>query len=195
MQHVRSTPFLVTVFLLTAATGCAKSSSNADSAAGRADTTASAGAVSTTPAVGTSTGASGTSTGTAANSADAGVMLDPNSATKEQLAAAPGMTAPGADALIAGRPYATMVAVDQALAKQISDSAARKKIYAVVWKPIDPTTASDAEILLIPGVGPRMLHEFKEYRPWKSTEQFRREIGKYVDKGELARLEKYIRIK
>jgi hypothetical protein len=37
-----------------------------------------------------------------------------------------------------------------------------------------------------------MLHEFKEYRPYKSIEQFRREIGKYVDKTELARLERYV---
>ena len=61
--------------------------------------------------------------------------------------------------------------------------------------PVNINTASDAEILKIPGVGPRMLREFKEYRPWTSIEQFRREIGKYVDKAEVARLEKYIVIK
>ncbi|HEV7838372.1 MAG TPA: hypothetical protein VGO75_09940 [Gemmatimonadaceae bacterium] len=61
--------------------------------------------------------------------------------------------------------------------------------------PVNINTASDAEILKIPGVGPRMLREFKEYRPWTSLAQFRREIGKYVDKAEVARLEKYIVIK
>jgi DNA uptake protein ComE-like DNA-binding protein len=61
--------------------------------------------------------------------------------------------------------------------------------------PVNINTATDAEILRIPGVGPRMLREFKEYRPWTSIEQFRREIGKYVDKAEVARLEKYIVIK
>lgn len=61
--------------------------------------------------------------------------------------------------------------------------------------PININTATDAEILRIPGVGPRMLREFKEYRPFTSIEQFRREIGKYVDKAEVARLEKYIVIK
>ena len=58
--------------------------------------------------------------------------------------------------------------------------------------PININTATDAEILRIPGVGPRMLREFKEYRPYTSIEQFRREIGKYVDKAEVARLEQYI---
>ena len=61
--------------------------------------------------------------------------------------------------------------------------------------PVNINTATDAEILKIPGVGPRMLREFKEYRPWTSAAQFRREIGKYVDKAEVARLEKYIVIK
>jgi hypothetical protein len=37
-----------------------------------------------------------------------------------------------------------------------------------------------------------MLREFKEYRPYKSMEQFRREIGKYVSKQEVARLERYV---
>lgn len=59
---------------------------------------------------------------------------------------------------------------------------------------VNINTATDAQILAIPGVGPRMLKEFKEYRPWTSMAQFRREIGKYVDKKEVARLEQYITI-
>ena len=62
-------------------------------------------------------------------------------------------------------------------------------------KKINLNTATDAEILAIPGMGPRMLREFKEYRPYTSIEQFRREIGKYVDKAEVARLEQYVYIK
>jgi DNA uptake protein ComE-like DNA-binding protein len=64
-----------------------------------------------------------------------------------------------------------------------------------MWKPIDLNTASDEEILLIPGVGPRMQHEFEEYRPYNSIERFRREIGKYVDSAEVARLERYVTIR
>jgi DNA uptake protein ComE-like DNA-binding protein len=121
-------------------------------------------------------------------------LLDPNSATREQLTAVPGMTVAAADALIAGRPYQSMVAVDQALAKHLGADA-RKTVYAHVFKPIDLNTAAGPEILLIPGVGARMRHEFEEYRPYKSIEQFRREIGKYVDKAEVARLEQYVTVK
>jgi DNA uptake protein ComE-like DNA-binding protein len=124
-----------------------------------------------------------------------GAPLDPNTATREQLAAVPGMTAAAADALVAGRPYADMVAVNRVLAAQVSDTAARKTIYARVWKPVDLNTAKAEEILLIPGVGRRMLHEFEEYRPYRDMARFRREIGKYVDSAEVARLERYVTIR
>jgi DNA uptake protein ComE-like DNA-binding protein len=133
-----------------------------------------------------------TASGAAAAS---GAMLDPNSATKEQLAAVPGMTAAAADAIIAGRPYQDMIVVDKALAKSIPSADTRKTVYAKVWKPIDLNTAKGEEILLIPGIGKRMQHEFEEYRPYKSMDTFRREIGKYVDKAEVARLEQYVTIR
>jgi hypothetical protein len=40
-----------------------------------------------------------------------------------------------------------------------------------------------------------MLREFKEYRPYRGIEQFRREIGKYVNAAEVARLERYVEIR
>ena len=68
------------------------------------------------PAMVDSGKASPAAAGSAASTAPAsGAMLDPNSATKEQLVAVPGMTAAAADALIAGRPYQDMLAVDKAL--------------------------------------------------------------------------------
>ncbi len=86
-----------------------------------------------------------------------------------------------------------MVAVDRALAKLSAEQ--RKAVYAKVWKPIDLNTAKGEEILLIPGVGARMRREFEEYRPYTNIEQFRREMGKYVDKAEVARLEQYVSVK
>ena len=130
-----------------------------------------------------------------ATAAVQGALLDPNTATRDQLVGVPGVAGHVADAIIAGRPYADMRAVNKVLVAHVPDSLARKTIYGKVWKPIDLNTATDEEILLIPGVGRRMLHEFKEYRPYKIMDQFRREIGKYVDKDEVARLERYVTIK
>jgi DNA uptake protein ComE-like DNA-binding protein len=121
-------------------------------------------------------------------------FIDPDGASREDLLALPGMDSAGADALIAGRPYATMVAVDSVLAPHLSETE-RDTVYARLWKRIDLNTASEQEILLIPGVGARMQHEFEEYRPYASMEVFRREIGKYVDDAEVARLERYVEIR
>lgn len=61
--------------------------------------------------------------------------------------------------------------------------------------PIDLNTASDSAILSIPGAGPRVVREFKEYRPYPNIEKFRREMGKYWNEKEVARLERYVTIK
>ena len=120
-----------------------------------------------------------------------GTMLDPNSASASDLAAVPGLNATVASSIVSARPIASMTAVERLLPRTLTEQQ-RDSVYARIWKPINLNTATDQEILLIPGVGPRMLHEFKEYRPYTSIEQFRREIGKYVDKTELARLEQYV---
>ena len=154
-----------------------------------ADDTQDTTAVAPTPAVGATTQqlASG-------EVQQQGQLVDPNTASREQLTGA-GLDTAAATAVVAGRPYADMVAVDKVLAAKNLTPEQRKAIYAKVWKPIDLNTAKADEILLIPGVGRRMLHEFEEYRPYKSMDQFRREIGKYVDKMELARLEQYVSVK
>jgi DNA uptake protein ComE-like DNA-binding protein len=181
-----------TMILLAAA--CSSGSDEAartdTAAAGAASATSVPNVPATTPA-----GSLDSAAGTTGAAAATGAMLDPNAATKEQLTAVPGMTAAAADALIAGRPYQDMVAVDKALAGSISSADARKQVYAKLWKPIDLNSAKGEEILLIPGVGARMRHEFEEYRPYRNIEQFRREIGKYVDKDEVARLEQYVMIR
>jgi len=53
-------------------------------------------------------------------------------------------------------------------------------------------TATDEQLLSVPNSGARMLREFKEYRPYTSIEQFRREIGKYVSADQVAAYEQYL---
>jgi DNA uptake protein ComE-like DNA-binding protein len=58
--------------------------------------------------------------------------------------------------------------------------------------PINLNTATDEEILTVPDTGRRMLREFKEYRPYVTIEQFRRELGKYVNAAQIAKWEQYV---
>ncbi len=123
-----------------------------------------------------------------------GAMLDPNQATRDELLTVPNLDASLADAIINGRPYEDMRGVDRVLAGTLSEEQ-RDSVYTRLWKPLDLNSASAAEIELIPRVGARMRHEFEEYRPYRNIEQFRREIGKYVDDEEVARLERYVTIR
>jgi predicted flap endonuclease-1-like 5' DNA nuclease len=173
--------------LVALATACGGDAGNAaDSTAGTSATAAPAMSASDTTATGSAAPAGAAST--------AG-MLDPDAATRDQLLAIPGVTAPVADALVGGRPYANMLAVDRVLTTAGLAEAARDTVYTRLWKPIDLNKAGKDEILLIPGVGPRMQHEFEEYRPYRDIARFRREIGKYVDSTEVARLERYVTIR
>ena len=120
-----------------------------------------------------------------------GDVLDANTASEKQLQSVPGLTPVLVKGLLERRPFQSMTDLDTVLAPSLSREQ-RTDVYRRLFVQINLNNASDAEILLIPGVGNRMLEEFKEYRPYKALAQFRREIGKYVDDKELARLEQYV---
>jgi DNA uptake protein ComE-like DNA-binding protein len=118
-------------------------------------------------------------------------VLDANTASEKQLLGVPGLTPVLAKSLLERRPFLTMTDLDALLGQTLSREQ-RTDVYRRLFVQINLNTASDAEILLIPGLGNRMLGEFKEYHPYRALAQFRREIGKYVDDKELARLEQYV---
>lgn len=117
-------------------------------------------------------------------------VLDANTARDTELTAVPHLTPALAKAIIDQRPLSGIKQLDGLLQPLTADQ--RKAVYGRLFVAINLNTASRDEILLIPGVGGRMAHEFEEYRPYKSLAQFRKEIGKYVDQKEVARLEQYV---
>ena len=119
------------------------------------------------------------------------VQLNLNAATKEEIMLIPGMGARMLREFNEYRPYKSLAVFQKEIAKYVNATElARLEEY--VFVPIDLNTATDADMMTIPGVGARMVREFKEYRPWKSAEQFRKEIGKYVNEKEVARLQRYV---
>lgn len=118
-------------------------------------------------------------------------LLDANVASEGELAALPHMNAELAKGIVAKRPFLSITALDAHLAPLLS-AEQRAALYGKLWIHINLNTASREEIMLIPRMGRRMAHEFEEYRPYTSLEQFRKEIGKYVDATEVARLEQYV---
>jgi radical SAM superfamily enzyme with C-terminal helix-hairpin-helix motif len=117
--------------------------------------------------------------------------LDPNRASEAELAALPGMTPALAKEVIAARPHLSMTAFDALLGKTLSKEQ-RTALYAKLWVHINLNNTTRDEILLIPNSGPRVVREFLEYAPYKALAVFRREMSKYWDATEVARLESYV---
>lgn len=123
--------------------------------------------------------------------AQAHALINANTASEQQIASVPGL-APLAANIVAKRPYSNPMALDAVLAAGNIAPEQRKRIYTRFWAPLNLNTATPDDMMLIPGMSPRMMNEFREYRPYKSIGQFRYEIGKYVSRDEVARLEAYV---
>ncbi len=121
-------------------------------------------------------------------------LVNPNLAETDELAGVPGLSADAVAAIEDGRPFLRMADLHEVVAAHVSEDG-WDDVYAAMWVPIDLNDVSDEEILLIPGVGNRMQHEFEEYRPYVALAQFHREIAKYVDDDELARLAQYVYVR
>jgi DNA uptake protein ComE-like DNA-binding protein len=118
-------------------------------------------------------------------------VVDANTATEAELAAAPHMTPAIVQALMAARPFASIVDLNTFLLGQKLSQEQAMAFYGKAFVHINLNTATREEILLVPGAGNRMAREFAEYRPWKTWGQFDKEIGKYVGAQETARLAQY----
>ncbi len=121
-------------------------------------------------------------------------LVNPNLATAAELSGVTGLPPTAQEEILGARPFLRMANLHAVVSKHVAEDA-YDGIYGAMWIPIDLNDVTDEEILLIPGIGQRMLHEFEEYRPYAALAQFHREIGKYVDDDELARMEQYVYVR
>jgi DNA uptake protein ComE-like DNA-binding protein len=121
------------------------------------------------------------------------VHINLNTATRDEILLIPGIAQKMAHEFDEYRPWKTWAQFDKEIGKYVGkEETDRLKQY--VFIPLNLNTATDEDIMSIPGAGQKMVHEFKEYRPWKTKEQFDKEIGKYVGAKETARLWRYVAI-
>lgn len=92
------------------------------------------------------------------------------------------------------RPYLSVKQFEREIGKYVDEEEVARYLN-YVFVPVELNSASEEDIKALPGVGNKMAHEFEEYRPYKNMEQFRKEIGKYVDDAELKRLERFVYLK
>ena len=121
------------------------------------------------------------------------IHINLNTATRDEIVLIPGAGARMAREFAEYRPWKTYAQFEKEIGKYVgAQETARLAQYTFI--PVKLNTATDEDILSIPGAGRRMVREFKEYRPWKTKEQFEKEIGKYVGAKETARLWRYVTI-
>lgn len=123
--------------------------------------------------------------------AKAFVHVNLNTAAREEIVLIPGAGTRMAREFAEYRPWKSWAQFDKEIGKYVGQ-AETDRLKQYVFIPINLNTATDDDILSIPGAGRRMVREFKEYRPWKTKEQFDKEIGKYVGPKETARLWRYV---
>ena len=121
------------------------------------------------------------------------VHVNLNTGTREEILLIPGAGARMVREFMEYRPWKTFAQFDKEIGKYVG-AAETARLAQYVFIPINLNTATDADILSIPGAGARMVREFKEYRPWKTKEQFEKEIGKYVGAKETTRFWRYVTI-
>jgi DNA uptake protein ComE-like DNA-binding protein len=118
-------------------------------------------------------------------------VVDANTVPEKDLLGMPHMTPAIVKGLIEKRPFTAITELNAYLLSQKLTPEQAMAFYEKAFVHINLNTATPEEILLVPGAGKRMVHEFAEYRPWKSYAQFAKEIGKYVGAEKTAQLAQY----
>ena len=114
------------------------------------------------------------------------IVLNANLATESELVKLD--ISPDLVSLILNnRPFLSMYDFNKSLANYD-----KEELFKKIFVPLNLNTTNEKDFKMIPGVGDRMAHEFEEYRPYKSIQQFKREIGKYVDEIEVSRYLSYV---
>ena len=118
------------------------------------------------------------------------VHINLNTAPREEFLLVPGAGQRMSKEFMEYRPWKNWAQFDKEIGKYVgAQETSRFKQYMFI--PINLNTATDDDLLTVPGAGSRMVKEFKEYRPWKTKAQFDKEIGKYVGPKETARFWRY----
>ena len=120
-------------------------------------------------------------------------LLNPNTASDAELGAVPELNAELVQSLIDARPFDTPRSLDEFLNGHLNE-AQRGVVYQQVFVTVGLNSGDEEDFKLIPSsMSPRKLaHEFEEYRPYTSIEQFQREMSKYVGDNEVQHLSRYV---
>ena len=120
-------------------------------------------------------------------------LVDPNTAAESELRNVPGLNDVAISAIISGRPFATPTELHAAIGLDFNESD-QSLVYGALFIKVGLNTGAEDDYKLIPSSmsARKLAHEFEEYRPYESIDQFRREMAKYVSDEEVKHLVRYV---
>lgn len=123
-------------------------------------------------------------------------LLDPNTATLEQLSSVKGLSAEKAQAIIENRPLATPSELHAAIGGADMSAEELFTIYSAVFVKVSLNKGANEDFQLVPTTlsARKLAHEFEEYRPYEKMDDFSREMKKYVSPKEVVFLERFVLI-
>ncbi len=120
-------------------------------------------------------------------------LINPNAAPEGVLAGIQGLSDSAIVAVIAGRPFATPSALHVVIGELLTDDV-QKQVYELMFIKVGLNSGAEEDYRLIPSTmsAGKLAHEYDEYRPYESIDQFRREMAKYVGDDEVAYLARFV---
>lgn len=120
-------------------------------------------------------------------------LIDPNTASEDVLAEIQGMSEAAVAAVVAARPFATPSELHAAIGELLTEDE-QAQVYKHLFVKVGLNSGANDDYQLIPSSMPagRLAHEFEEYRPYESMDQFRREMAKYVSDDEVSFLVRFV---
>ena len=124
-------------------------------------------------------------------------LIDPNTASLEELSVISGLSADKAQAIIDNRPFATPTEMHIAIGGDNMSPEELFTIYSAVFVKVNLNSGANQDFQLVPTTlsARKLAHEFEEYRPYEKMDDFSREMKKYVSPKEVTFLERFVEVK
>jgi predicted DNA-binding helix-hairpin-helix protein len=101
-------------------------------------------------------------------------MIEPNIADEKELMRLPHLNPALVKGIVERRPFANMMDLHKFLSQSL-DAKQLSELYTKMFIQMNLNTATREEIMLIPGMGNRMVREFLEYRPYTASHSLQRD--------------------
>jgi DNA uptake protein ComE-like DNA-binding protein len=119
------------------------------------------------------------------------VTINLNTASPEEILLVPGAGKRMVREFAEYRPWKTYAQFDKEIGKYIGGAENAQKLAQYTFIPINANTASDADLLTVPGVDQKLVATIKQNRQYKASADFEKALGSSVSDKDKKRIARY----